>query len=353
MDMNLKNKVKERDSNFELCRLLCMLYIVMGHLLANTTLISCDDALSKGLRSIFHVGVPVFIMISGYYGINRKTKGFLNIMLLSSFYITCGIIVSLVGEGKIFAIKDTLSVLFPFSMGKYWFISTYIALFLFSPYINKIMEILSQREHLLLLLTLAFVVFFQGGILSNGLGGGKGILTFCLAYTLGRYIKMYSRCDFSFKKILFCYILLSTVFLLTVVFAPIILAKPINKLFMGYNEIGLYLMAFIFFLMFRNLKFKSTIVNKMASSVFAIYLIHCNDNICCYVYQEFDYLGQYFDASSFWIYLIVYGVIICFVCIMIDFFRKLLFCFIKVEKIIEYISIKWNMLLKKAMIRIS
>ena len=161
MDMNLKNKAIERDSNFELCRLFCMLYIVMGHLLANTTLISCDDALSKGLRSIFHVGVPVFIMISGYYGINRKTKGFLNIMLLSSFYITCGIIVSLVGGGKMFAIKDILSVIFPFSMGKYWFISTYIALFLFSPYINKILEILSQREHLLLLLTLAFVVFFK------------------------------------------------------------------------------------------------------------------------------------------------------------------------------------------------
>lgn len=50
-----------------------------------------------------------------------------------------------------------------------------------------------------------------------------------------------------------------------------------------------------------------------ASSVFAIYLIQCNDNICCYVYQEFDYLGQYFDASSFCIYLIVYGVIIYFV----------------------------------------
>lgn len=60
-----------------------------------------------------------------------------------------------------------------------------------------------------------------------------------------------------------------------------------------------------------------------------------------------------FDASSFWMYLVVYGVIICFVCIMIDFFRKLLFSFIRVEKIIEYMSLKWNMLLEKAMIRIS
>ena len=63
---------KERQSNIELCRIFCMIYIVIYHLFIHNREVTGDYSYTIALTTIFSLGVPVFVIISGYFGINRS-----------------------------------------------------------------------------------------------------------------------------------------------------------------------------------------------------------------------------------------------------------------------------------------
>ena len=84
-----------RSSNIELLRIICMLLIIIGHIIMNHH----DDNvteyfISHILRPFTVVGVNVFVIISGYFGINYKTDRlitivFSNMVLLCYFIFHC------------------------------------------------------------------------------------------------------------------------------------------------------------------------------------------------------------------------------------------------------------------------
>ena len=101
---------KERDSNFELCRLVCMLYIVIYHLIIHVPAVYENISWGLPLRNICHIGVVVFVMISGYFGIRRKWKRLLSLALSVSFYNALGLLIAIFVFDKQFELKSLLSV---------------------------------------------------------------------------------------------------------------------------------------------------------------------------------------------------------------------------------------------------
>ena len=68
---------KTRDSNFELLRIILMLFIVMHHIISS---VIAPGFSSKGFACIdviFHTAVIVFVLSSGYFGINVRIKSLL------------------------------------------------------------------------------------------------------------------------------------------------------------------------------------------------------------------------------------------------------------------------------------
>ena len=74
-----------------------------------------------------------------------------------------------------------VGLIFPISTRKYWFLTVYIALYLLAPFINKLINALSQRQHHSLIV-LSIVLFSimpsvipyggEDGIVGvNGIGG--------------------------------------------------------------------------------------------------------------------------------------------------------------------------------------
>ena len=76
--------MKERDSNIELLRIVCMMFIVVHHSLLGLYSVpfvlegqgECDVLSGSALilNGFCYIGVNVFILISGYYGIKFKWR---------------------------------------------------------------------------------------------------------------------------------------------------------------------------------------------------------------------------------------------------------------------------------------
>lgn len=282
---------KERDSNFELCRLACMFYIVFYHLIIHVPGLYQEVGWARPLRTICHIGVVVFVMISGYYGIRRSWKGFLKIALTVSFYNLLGLLIAHFCFAQPFDPKQLLTVVFPISQGKYWFITSYVILFLLAPYINTVLDNLGRKEFWIFLAIMAVLVFYLGGIHQLKAADGRGILAFVLSYGIGRFIRRFYPDGLKGVPMMgrypwLAYLLFCTVIYVLVAFAPSTVSKGVNFLFFGYNEIGLYIMAVLFFLAFQGIRIKSRVVNYLAVSVLAIYLLHENSFLNELVYYS-------------------------------------------------------------------
>ena len=88
-------KKRPRNSSVELLRILSMTMIVMFHFCANAYRYNsadfvCGHDSETLIKLIFHAlgqtGVPVFMFISGYYGIHFKKNRLIDIILQCFFY---------------------------------------------------------------------------------------------------------------------------------------------------------------------------------------------------------------------------------------------------------------------------
>ena len=333
---------RERDSNFELCRLICMLYIVIYHMIIHVPGLYENTMWGRPLRTICHIGVVVFVMISGYYGIRRKWQRLLELALSVSFYNILGILIATQCFNQPFDINSLLTVFFPITKGGYWFITSYVVLYMLAPYINLVLEKLDRRDFLIFLLVFAIVVWYGGGIWSNNIGHGRGIMAFVLSYGIGFFLKRFYGSGNLLKLHMGAlYWVISLIIFACVAFLPSFFSKAINYLCFGYNEIGLYVMSVLFLLMFQNIRIKSRIINWSATSVLGIYLIHENANIrSLFVHRQYETLFMN-NIENQWLLLcalITYALVIVIGCVFIDKFRQILFNFLRIKLQVKTLS---------------
>lgn len=69
-----------RESSFELLRILAQFFIVFYHLLLNVVFPDTGDPLYRALWLPLHIGVVLFVLISGYFGIRPGVKGLVRLV---------------------------------------------------------------------------------------------------------------------------------------------------------------------------------------------------------------------------------------------------------------------------------
>ena len=91
-----------------------------------------------------------------------------------------------------------------------------------------------------------------------------------------------------------------------------------------YEYPTIIIQSVAFFLIFDTFKFKSKIINKISSSVFAVYVITETIYMRDYMYARMGIL-KYYEAFDHTIIpkVLLYSVIIFIVCIVIELLRKL------------------------------
>ena len=79
-------KNKARNSAIELVRLLAMFMIVYYHLILFFIEPIDSNPIYKAIQIPLHIGVILFILISGYFGIRPSFRGFFKILCIVAVY---------------------------------------------------------------------------------------------------------------------------------------------------------------------------------------------------------------------------------------------------------------------------
>lgn len=280
--MTIQNVQNQRESSIELLRIISMLFIIFYHLLLCPSVCMGgvkNPILFKALEIPLHIGVILFILISGYYGIKPSIKGIIKFLSPIIIYTFLFGVLECVASDNVRLIPDRLfrSCLF-ISHTPFWFVRTYFFLYLVSPAINYITAKLNGKQRLVALIILAFIAVYNGTFRNDiSLFEGKNLVNFVLIYLVGDTIRKYEyRWNIIPRScLIIAWILLNgCIVILYTITGESMVGKAIFRLCFPYCSPILIVSSVLFFMFVVKKKFINTKINWIASSAFAIYLIH-------------------------------------------------------------------------------
>lgn len=184
--------MKERLSNIESLRLFSMFTIVLYHLTDKALELHGDSILLSILFNITHWGVPVFILISGYFFVKLTAKKIFGFYTQCVIWLMLSHLVSVLLGFNYLSSSTLLQCLFPFSCSNLWFIKYYFFLMILSPIINSGIEKTDSKHLYILNMILVFSVLYFSLIWnSDVIAAGKSIYYFVVLYITGASIRRF------------------------------------------------------------------------------------------------------------------------------------------------------------------
>ena len=313
----------ERNSIFELIRIVAMFMIVIYHLIMFfVSPYYPTESFYKGIQIPLHIGVILFVLISGYWGIKSTMKGFIKLVtMVAIYFLPIALLTDIYYGGGVKAIiKDCLFI----SHSPYWFIRTYLCLYLFSPVLNKYLENISAKKRKVLIVILCFISIYIGTTQGDPtLSEGKNLVNFSLLYILGNTLRTYEGIWKSLSNKYLIPLYLSLNFLLVFLYCILdsdIIRKLIWIISFEYCSPILIINGILFFIIIARYELHSKWINYIASSMFAVYLVHCQPFIEQHIIRSImEYILSIANNSLLLLlYCIFFTAIIMFVSIIID-----------------------------------
>ena len=275
-----------RDSGIELLRIILMILITLHHF----SLYSGIKNISKTTYYLCEwggkIGVEVFLIISGYFMVKSKFKIRKIIILWCQIFFYCIsllVIELCINKPNNISELDILGYFVPVNSLKYGFMTKYIYVYIFSPFINKAIKTLNNKD-LRKLIIVCFIIY----ILSNNLIIGAQIEYFentwgyMFFYIVGCYFRMYG--SRYFEKNVIKNTSISILIIISYIVAKLLtenmiiesnLVKDFVNRFvsLGVNSMFTLYIAVSLLYCFLNIKVKSKFINYIASCSLSVYLI--------------------------------------------------------------------------------
>lgn len=325
---------KERNSNLELLRIFSMLMIVFHHFSMHGKFLYSGAGINilylYFIQMWGKIGVVVFMLISGYFLVSVQTIKCSKVikLWLQMFFYSFGIyIVTVAFKLTDFSAVDFLHSAFPVSSDLWWFASAYFVLYLLSPFINKLLNTMSQKSfiRLLILETLMWGII---GILSFRGFQSNELISLTYFYTIGAYIKLYKNDIKLNKGRNFLYLIIAVVVMYSARVGLQLIGRKIS--FLGVyapyvyeltSPLGITVAVLLFYL-FKNADLgKNKLINIISSATFGVYLLHDNEYIRSLIWETVFHIHDYQDT----LLLIPYSIGVCFmvyvVCTLVELLR--------------------------------
>lgn len=338
--MNTSMKTSTRNSGIELLRILCIVLIITGHysFFGNSNIdqnsITIQQFYVQCIGSFGRVACGVFALISGYFLSQKSTTYSKHIIRIAplilelQFYSMVILLLTWIFHLVPVTKTAALKAFFPLFWGN-WYIVYYILIYLFSPFINRMTDTLNKRQYFLLV---SLVVFIWGIVpLFSAHAWSFSAFDFFLAcYLIGGYLFKFGNKDPDKKK---CIIVIAVC--VGLMFAAIAAIDAVGMrlgnetILKNYNYFGEYSsilaipLEISLFYLFRGLNFQSAIVNRMASHVLGIYLIHENDFMRTWLWSDLFEKTKYINSWTIILHALISVVIVFAVCILIDWLRSI------------------------------
>ena len=308
---------KHRMSNFELLRILAMILIMFGHF--HLRICPLQTYLDTTMSCISALGVDIFIAISGWFGIRFSKEGLSRYIFQVLF-----ILWTVYGLAIVFGLADYnvagTKISLSFYEG-YWFVLGYLGLYLASPVLNSFVEHSTKRE---LQMVLVSYYLFQGyySWLSAWYDyyAGYSVILFSGIYLTTAYLRKYPVAWIQKHSLKF--LALTILLMSTIAYLSLWKFGHAARQIRDDNPLAI-LVSILLLLSFKKLKFQSKVVNWLAASCFAVYLIHYSPFVYPYIMQFMHSVYMQFDGLLYMVVLAVSLLAIYLACTLYDQMRIL------------------------------
>lgn len=314
------NNISFRDSNMELLRIFAMFLIMVLHAdfasLSAPSISECQNfPISSFVRFFIEglsiVAVNAFVILSGWYGIKPSTQklcSFIFQVIFIMFLIY--LVFFLIGKAPYYKLGSWVKIAF---FQHYWFVQSYIILYVFTPVLNSFVIISNEKSFRKVLFSLFLVqVLFGLFPFANTFGWfqtGYSPLTFFFLYLLARYVRIYvpliKMVSFYLWGWIICALLAAFI---AMSFSLLGYGTDILLYVYGYTSPLTIIGAIMFVVAFSLMKFSRIWINWIAKSSFAVYIVHCHDCIFGPIYCSS--IKLWYETENVCMFLLKIGLLI-------------------------------------------
>ncbi|MCQ2976408.1 MAG: acyltransferase [archaeon] len=291
----METQKQTRLSGIELLKILAITLICISHAVQTSGSLfplvpSLDGTIIalKLLRYSGMIGNTIFVVCSCWFLLDSKkakTNKILN-LLFDSMLISIVILVCMLIAGYNISAKEIVQQFVPDLFSRVWFVPFYVMLYAFHPLLNAGIEKMSKRTYFGLVIVL--FILFVGISLVIDLPQICNLIYAFVIYLIIGYFKKYhiDLCNNKKVNLIICLVGFITFFIVAA--GVFVLATKFSFLakrpFLMYTVSPLIAIpSFAAFNLFRNMNFKSKLINCVSSCSLFIYCIHENVLLRSYV----------------------------------------------------------------------
>lgn len=291
---------KKRMANMELLRILSMMLVIVLHFLGKSGVLTplTEQTLSaRGItawvmESFAIVAVNVYMLISGYFLAEstfrgKRLAGLVSQLLFYSVGIWgLAVLTEWLPAGEL-SVYDTFQVFLPVAKSHYWFMTAYIFMYLFAPFLAAGVARLTKRQFQVLLGLLLFWFCLLKSVMPIRLEtdqNGYDCLWYLCVFLIAAYIRRYGLGFFKGKYrclllyLLCCAGILGEAFVLRQIFLRTGKLSDMLGISYEYNHVLVLLGAVALFCLFLQLRIRegwfSKAVCRIAPLTLGVYLLH-------------------------------------------------------------------------------
>lgn len=340
---------KERNCGIDLLRIIAMFMVCMIHMNLFTSAISPANYIPGreyfyyvGIwtESVGFVGVNLYALITGYVCLNSRWRlsRYIELWVQVAYYsIGLLIIGLLLSHYSVLpweiSWKKVLIILIKLPLGStYWYFVAYSALFLIMPFLNKFLQMLQQREYILLLGGCLLIIPCSNVVNPGELyASGYNVIWLTVLYATGGYFKRFSPRA-------------NPVLIAAIAFACTLqpMLSTILNLpdYLSYCSPVMVLYACCLFMLLYQLRIVNhsicRFITWLASLSFGVYLIHVHPWSWKMLNMYVPKFNEYLDYP--WWISILGGAVLYILCSLLDWVRSVLFVWCRVRLFSEYVA---------------
>lgn len=266
----------DRNSTFELIRIVAMFLVVSHH-----TIILCSDScgyltpytkemgmIGPFMNSLSCVGVNMFVLITGWFGVKKAWKTMKRCLSYMIFYFVLLNILSLLHSTRLLTFNEIIMV-----KGAWWFMLNYLILILYCPIIESSLSgrDASQVMRWVMLLAIANIVF--GYMLRFSNTNGYNFINFIFLYYVGRMLHLTKDTPAVKKTGRYGLIIWVALAIIMAYMFPLFAGRIKSSDFWAYNNPIVLVQSIALFLYVARIDLKSQFINRAAAGIVGVYLI--------------------------------------------------------------------------------
>lgn len=345
---------KERSYGLDILRILSMLGIVGLHILnqggwsaaANS---SAEILTSRIFAAICYCSVDVFAMLTGFLYAGRISTRFSNLyklLLTTVFYCASILLIFIIVAPSLFVGHRGLYLyaIFPPLAGRYWYITSYILLFLMIPCLNAMVRSLPQVYFRRLLLVSFFLLSVATTFGLNDyfkVSGGYSPFWLMFCYLIGAYIKLYGTAPTRHNTLTYTMMLaLDLAIMLVLGYLLDTDLFPITNYVSPFIVVEAALLLLIFRKITIHASWLRTTILSLSNAAFGVYIIHSHIMVFDHVIHDaFAWTADH-TLPVYFAAMLVGLVGIYLLCWIIEQLRGLLFRWLRIDRLADWLGKK-------------